>query len=125
MRPLTPGALPALAVILNAKKIEDRSRAHGSYQSHDDQHCEQRRREDAQVVANVEHDQLHESSCIQEHAKGQRLTPRLPGPTRGRSCPADLSECGSQEDYHCPEPHRWPVQQIEARAHACQRKEQR
>ena len=57
-------ALPLRAVILDLGQIQKKASARSPYKGYD-QHGERCRREYGNVVTDVEHNQFHQSSCIQ------------------------------------------------------------
>ena len=70
---------------------------------HDHEYHEQRRGDDPHLVTDVQHDQLHQSPCIHQHADRQTVFPRLPDRFGRTGGPDHLSQDGNgnkTDTYH-------------------------
>ena len=76
---------------------QDRRGAHRRHQRHDHHHREQRRRDDAQVEADVEHDQLHQAARVHQRAEHGGVAPAQAGAARAATtAPPNLPSVGAR-----------------------------
>ena len=87
-----------------AKEGEEGACHQGGDKRHDDEHGEDARRENAEIVADIQRDELHEAAGVHERAEPEGIAPGHAGKAGGEGAAAEFAEGCDGDDEKADEP---------------------